>query len=82
MIAKREGADKPARIVDRCSHNYLYLGMLDRMLPKARIIHVRRNPLDTALSCYMNAFDIPYHYRTHLADWATGVLEGGSVRNP
>jgi len=20
--------------------------------------------------------------RTHLADWATGVLEGGSVRNP
>ena len=70
MIAKREGANKPERIVDRCSHNYLYLGMLDRMLPKARLIHVRRNPLDTALSCYMNAFDIPYHYRTHLSDFA------------
>lgn len=70
MIAKREGAQKPSRIVDRCSHNYLYLGMFDRMLPKARVIHVRRNPLDTALSCYMNNFDIPYHFKIHLADFA------------
>lgn len=69
MIAKRDGADKPSRIVDRCSHNYLYLGMLDRMLPKAKVIHVRRNPLDTGLSCYMNTFDIPYMFKTHLADF-------------
>lgn len=70
MIARREGAENPKRIVDRCSHNYLYLGMLDRMLPKGRVIHVRRNPLDTGLSCYMNHFDIPYFFKAHLADYA------------
>jgi Flp pilus assembly protein TadD len=74
MIARRDGYEKPSRIVDRCSHNYLYLGMLDRMLPKARVIHVRRNPLDTALSCYMNHFDIPYHFKIHLADFAHAYM--------
>lgn len=69
MIARRDGYENPARVVDRCTHNYLYLGMLDRMLPKAHVIHIRRNPLDTALSCYMNAFEIPYNYRAHFADF-------------
>lgn len=69
MIARRDGYENPGRVVDRCTHNYLYLGMLDRMLPKARVIHVRRNPLDTALSCAMNVFDIPYHFRAHFADF-------------
>jgi Flp pilus assembly protein TadD len=70
MIARREGATTPKRITDRCTHNYLYLGLLDRLLPQGRVIHVRRNPLDTALSCYMTAFDIPYLFKTHLADFA------------
>jgi hypothetical protein len=69
MIARRDGYENPQRIVDRCTHNYLYLGMLDRILPKARVIHLRRDPLDTALSCYMNTFDIPYHFRVHPADF-------------
>lgn len=69
MIARRDGYESPLRVVDRCTHNYLYLGMLDRMLPKGRVIHVRRNPLDTALSCYMTAFDIPYRFNVHLADF-------------
>ncbi len=70
LIAQREGVEKPQRILDRCTHNYLYLGLFDRMLPKGRVIHVRRNPLDTALSCYMTALDIPYFFNSHLADFA------------
>ena len=70
MIAKSQGAEAPQRITDRCTHNYLYLGLLDRILPKARVIHVKRNPLDTMLSCYMTSFDIPYLFKTHPADWA------------
>jgi len=70
LIARHFGSENPTRVVDRCTHNYLYLGMLDRMLPKARVIHLRRNPLDTALSCYMNLFDIPYSFRVHPADFA------------
>jgi len=70
LLAQREGKPEAKRVVDRCTHNYLYLGMLDRMLPRARVIHIRRNPLDTALSCYMNTFDIPYSYRVHFADFA------------
>ena len=70
QIVRREGYESPRRITDRCTHNYLYLGMLDCLLPKGRVIHVRRNPLDTAISCYMNSFDIPYVFKTHLQDFS------------
>ncbi len=70
QIALRDGYEKPQRITDRCTHNYLYLGALDCLLPKGRVIHVRRNPLDTAISCYMTAFTIPYLFKTHLQDFA------------
>ncbi len=69
MIAKRDGYENPGRIVDRLSHNFLYLGLLDLMLPNARVIHVKRDPMDTFISCYMNHFDIPYFFKAHPADW-------------
>ncbi|MCC7387145.1 MAG: sulfotransferase [Phycisphaerales bacterium] len=70
MIAKSQGAETPKRITDRCTHNYLYLGLLDRIIPKGRVIHIKRNPLDMQLSTYMTAFDIPYLFKTHPADFA------------
>jgi hypothetical protein len=43
-------------VVDKGLVNYLYVGALALALPQARIIHVRRNPLDTAWSCFRHRF--------------------------
>jgi tetratricopeptide (TPR) repeat protein len=50
-VAKRGGV-APIRITDKMPINYYYLGLMRVAFPKARIIHLRRNPLDTALSIY------------------------------
>jgi tetratricopeptide (TPR) repeat protein len=46
----------PDRFVDKMPDNYLYLGLLALMFPKATLIHVRRDPRDIALSCWMTNF--------------------------
>jgi tetratricopeptide (TPR) repeat protein len=51
----RPGTD-PERIVDKMPDNYLYLGMLALMFPRAAFIHVRRDIRDVAVSCWMTNF--------------------------
>ena len=46
----------PDRIVDKMPDNYLYLGLLAIVFPRATLIHVRRDPRDIALSCWMTNF--------------------------
>ncbi|HTU20885.1 MAG TPA: tetratricopeptide repeat protein [Gemmataceae bacterium] len=46
----------PDRIVDKMPDNYLYLGLLALMFPRATLIHVRREPRDIAVSCWMTNF--------------------------
>ncbi len=51
-----------ARVVDKMPANFMYAGLIHASLPQARIIHMRRHPLDTCLSIYFqNFFNIgPY----------------------
>ena len=44
------------RITDKMPANFLYLGLVSLLLPEARIIHCRRDPMDTCLSCFMTDF--------------------------
>ncbi|MBI3188732.1 MAG: sulfotransferase [Gammaproteobacteria bacterium] len=44
------------RIVDKMPDNFLHLGLINVLFPNATIIHSIRNPLDTCLSCYFQAF--------------------------
>ncbi|MFB3063360.1 MAG: TIGR02466 family protein [Gammaproteobacteria bacterium] len=44
------------RISDKLPFNYTLAGIIHLMLPKARIIHCRRNPLDTCISCFTTSF--------------------------
>lgn len=50
-------APQAARIVDKMPLNFLHAGFIHAMLPNARIVHVRRDPLDTCFSCYAKLFD-------------------------
>ena len=45
------------RITDKMPGNYLALGLIPLMLPQAKIIHVRRNPVDTCVSCFTRLFN-------------------------
>ncbi len=44
------------RVCDKMPHNFLHLGFISLILPHAKIIHCRRHPLDTCLSCFSNYF--------------------------
>jgi len=42
--------------VDKMLGNFLRLGILALMFPKARVLHSCRNPMATGVSCFTNAF--------------------------
>ena len=45
-----------SHVIDKMSAHFLHVGLIRRMLPGARIIHCRRDPADTCLSCYTQLF--------------------------
>lgn len=45
-----------AHVVDKMPNNFLVLGIIHALFPQAKIIHVKRNPIDTLLSCYTKLF--------------------------
>ncbi|MBT3068760.1 tetratricopeptide repeat-containing sulfotransferase family protein [Rhodoferax sp. U11-2br] len=44
------------RLVDKMPANFLHAGLIPLILSGARIIHCRRDPVDTCLSCYSKNF--------------------------
>lgn len=59
------------RFVDKLPHNFLYAGHIARALPKARIICLRRHPLDTCLGNFRQLFALSspfYDYSFDLMD--------------
>jgi hypothetical protein len=45
-----------ARVTDKQTFNFQQLGLIHLLLPSARIIHCRRDPIDTCLSMYFTLF--------------------------
>jgi tetratricopeptide (TPR) repeat protein len=43
-------------VVDKMPDNYLFLGLLATLFPRAKFIHCRRDLRDTAVSCWMTNF--------------------------
>ena len=58
----RARAPDAKRITDKMPANFFAIGLIHAMLPNARIIHVRRDPLDTCLSCYTQLFSRGHEY--------------------
>jgi tetratricopeptide (TPR) repeat protein len=59
-----------ARVVDKMPDNFLRLGFIATVLPRARFIHAQRNPVDTCLSIYFQNFASGHCYGTDLEDLA------------
>ena len=80
------------RVVDKSNYNMDHLGLIHAVFPQARMIYVRRDPIDTCLSCYFNQFssahnfaldlgDLAHYYREHerLAAHWRAALPGGTL---
>ena len=60
-----------ARVTDKMPGNYMNLGLITLMFPKARIIHTRRNAMDNSLSCFAQNF------RADGLGWSTDLEDLG-----
>lgn len=49
---------------DKMLTNFFYIGLINVIMPNAKIIHIRRNPVDNCISCFTRLFreDLPYSY--------------------
>lgn len=58
LAALQPNPHRPRPVVtDKLPLNFLNLGLVQQALPEAKVIHCRRDPLDTCLSCYFHLFD-------------------------
>jgi tetratricopeptide (TPR) repeat protein len=55
----RDVSASAERIVDKHPINFRHLGLISVLFPQAAIIHCRRDPMDTCLSCFTQNFDAP-----------------------
>lgn len=55
-------------VSDKMPSNFFRLGLVTKLFPDAKVIHVRRNPIDTCLSCYFQDFSGPHAYSYDLDD--------------
>ncbi|MBP2301870.1 tetratricopeptide repeat-containing sulfotransferase family protein [Azospirillum picis] len=66
VVARRVGVG--THIVDKMPANFLYAGLIHLMLPNARIVHCRRDPVDTCLSCYTKLFAAEQQFAYDLSE--------------
>jgi len=58
------------RFTDKMPLNYLYCGLIQRALPNARIIHVRRSPMAACYAIYKKLFQDGYPFSYDLDELA------------
>jgi tetratricopeptide (TPR) repeat protein len=64
----RRFSDSARHIVDKMPHNFLFVGIIRRALPNARIIHCERDPVDNCLSIFKNFFVSEHGYAYDLKE--------------
>lgn len=58
------------RVTDKMPGNFAQIGLIKTLFPKSRIIHCRRNKMDTCLSNYFNYFAVGNQYSFNLRELA------------
>jgi len=64
----RARAPEAERIVDKMPLNFCFVGLIHLALPNARFINVRRDPLDTCVSCFSLLFSGSQPFAYDLAE--------------
>jgi tetratricopeptide (TPR) repeat protein len=80
-------SDSALRITDKQNGNYLHLGLIRLLVPRARVVHCRRDPMDVCLSLfthdmggeatYTRSFeDLAFYFRQYqylMSHWTQGL---------
>lgn len=66
MLDQRFGTD--GRIVDKTLNHSRFMGLILHALPRAKVLWLRRNPEDTAISVFRNYFAAPLPWSWSLED--------------
>lgn len=74
LASLRRGATNARRIVTKRPDDFAEFGLMRILFPRATLVHCRRHPVDTCLSCFMQNFrEVPYASRlTHLEAYYRG----------
>jgi tetratricopeptide (TPR) repeat protein len=60
LAGVRAAAPGAERITDKMPANFVFAGLIHLALPNAKLIHVKRDPLDTCVSCFARLFAGPH----------------------
>lgn len=63
------------RVTDKLPHNFLYLGLIAILFPRAKIIHLTRDPRDVAVSAFFTHFK----YRDGIMGFASDLKTIGRM---
>ena len=75
LNAVRHRGNGQAYFIDKTPSNYLYIGLIAKALPQAKIIHLRRNPMDSCYAMYKTLFQMGYPYSYSLEDLGQYYVE-------
>lgn len=66
LASTRPGSGHTPRFVDKFPFNFLYAGFIAHALPNAKLVCLRRDPLDTCLGNFRQLFaeKLPYYHHT------------------
>lgn len=70
IASTRPFTGKTPRFIDKMPLNYLYVGLIHLALPNAKIINLRRDPMDTCYAVYKQLFVDAYPFSYDLQELA------------
>lgn len=66
--ALRSYGSPAPRLLNKTPANFLYLGLIHLALPNARVVHLRRHPLDSCFAMFKTLFRMGYPFSYSLED--------------
>lgn len=70
LAAAKYRVGEASKFTDKLPLNYLYAGLIFRALPRARVIALRRHPMDVCYAMYKTLFGAAYPFSYDLEDIA------------
>ncbi|WND02978.1 sulfotransferase [Temperatibacter marinus] len=61
---------KSPNLIDKTPANFLYIGLIAKALPTAKIIHIKRAPMDSCYAIYKTLFRMGYPFSYDMEDLA------------
>ena len=70
LAAVRQLAGGQRYTIDKLPFNFRYAGLIHKALPKAAIVHLTRDPMDTCYAVFKTLFINAYHFSYQLEELA------------